>query len=192
MSSRIALMSDGVLQQCAAPEQIYDRPGNLFAASFIGSPKMNLVSARLGGDAGAPAIEWLGMRTPLAGEQAKALKRLGRGAELVVGIRPEDLRWADDAPASHNVQVAATVDVVEPLGPETFVVSRVGDHALTARFPPRSGIGPGAEVRLALHPAHLHLFDAHTEQNVLTGEGTHVQSRQSPVDDEAALASERS
>ena len=192
MSSRIALMNDGVLQQCAAPEQIYDRPSNLFAASFIGSPKMNLVPARLGGESGRSTIEWLGIRTPLGGEQAQALKRFESGAQLVVGIRPEDLRWAADAPASHNVPLTALVDVIEPLGSETFVVCRVGDQTMTARFPPRSGIGRGAEVGLVLHPAHLHLFDARTGRNVLTGEGNHMQSTQSPVDDEAALASERS
>jgi multiple sugar transport system ATP-binding protein len=192
MSSRIALMNNGVLQQCAAPEEIYDRPSNLFAASFIGSPKMNLVPAQLGGQGGAPAIDWLGLSTPLAGEHAAAVKALDRAAELIVGIRPEDLRWSEDAPASHHARIAAVVDVVEPLGSETFVTSHVGEQALTARFPPRSGIGPGAEVELTLHPAHLHLFDARTERNVLSAKNDQPNSTRSPVDNEAALASERS
>jgi multiple sugar transport system ATP-binding protein len=192
MGSRIALMNHGVLQQCATPEHIYDRPANLFSASFIGSPKMSLAPGRVSSDDGDPAIECLGVRTPVQGDHAEALKKLDRAAELIVGIRPEDLRWSEDAPASHPVRLNATVDVVEPLGSETFVVAHVADQSLTARFPPRSGVGPGAEVELALHPAHLHLFDAQTGRNALSMGSDQANSKQSTVDDEAALASERS
>ncbi len=191
MGNRIALMNQGVLQQCAAPEQIYDRPANLFAASFIGSPKMSMAPAHLSSEDGAPAIEWLGIRTQVSGDHAAVLKGFERETELAVGIRPEDLRWAEDAPASHTVRVTATVDVVEPLGPETLVVAHVGDQPLTARFPPRSGVGSGDTVELALHSAHLHLFDARTEQNLLSVEREQTQTSL-PVDNEAALASERS
>ena len=191
MGSRIALMNDGLLQQCAAPEEIYDRPANLFSASFIGSPTMSMAPGRLCTEDGVPAIEWLGTRTQVSGEHAAALKRLERESELTIGVRAEDLRWVDDAPASHAVRLSATVDVVEPLGSETLVVAHVADRPLTARFPPRSGVGSGDKVELALHPAHLHLFDARTEQNVLSV-GSDQAHTSTPTDNEAALASERS
>ncbi len=166
MGSRIALMNKGRLQQLDAPETLYERPANLFAASFIGSPKMNLSPGRLTAENGATALEWVGQRFPIAGEAAAAAGKAS-GRELVVGVRPEDLRWEQDAPDNCSIRLRARVEVIEPLGSETFVVARVGDEVLTSRFPPRSGVEAGGEVGLAVNPEHLHLFDAQTEQNLL-------------------------
>jgi multiple sugar transport system ATP-binding protein len=166
MGSKIALLHRGRLQQFEAPERLYARPANLFVASFIGSPKMNLLPGRIISDEGNPALESLGTQCPIRGELAQAVAKLS-SRELIVGVRPEDLRWAKDAPSSCSVNLRARVDVVEPLGSESFVVARVGDVVVTSRFPPRSEVRADTDVELAIDPAHLHLFDAKTEQNIL-------------------------
>ena len=167
MGDRIAVMSGGRLQQCDTPERLYERPANLFVAGFIGAPKMNLVAGRLASGEGGPLCEWLGQSVPLAGELAQAARPLG-SAEVTVGLRPEDLRWSQDAPPACTARLSALVDVVEPVGSETYVVARIGEHSLTARFPPRSGVGTGDRVELAFDPAHLHVFGGELGTSVLS------------------------
>jgi multiple sugar transport system ATP-binding protein len=168
MGDRIAIMSNGRLQQADTPEAIYVRPANLFVAGFIGSPKMNLVPAHVSSADGRVAVELLGQTVVLEGAVADAVARLDHG-EVVVGLRAEDLRLADDAPASYSTRLQGVVDVWEPLGSETYVVLKTGDRTLTARFPPRTAVASGDVVDVALTPAHLHVFDARTERNVLAG-----------------------
>jgi multiple sugar transport system ATP-binding protein len=169
MGDRIAVMSTGRMQQCDTPERLYERPANLFVAGFIGAPKMNLVAGRLGGADGAPTIDWLGQLVPLDGELASATLSLG-SAEVTVGLRPEDLRWSRDAPTACTARMDALVDVVEPVGSETYVVVRVRGDTLTARFPSRSGVQTGDKVELAFDPAHLHIFRGDNGTSVLAPE----------------------
>jgi multiple sugar transport system ATP-binding protein len=187
MGDRIAIMNLGRLQQVDTPERLYDRPANLFVAGFIGAPRMNLVPARLVSANGAPAAECLGTTIPLAGETAAGVARVDHG-ELVLGVRPEDLRWSEDAQATHAVRFAATVEVVEPLGSETFVVTRVGETSLVARFPPRSGVqSGGGSVELALNPAHLHVFDARTGVSVLHAEAPPAADTVTPLEEQVTI-----
>jgi multiple sugar transport system ATP-binding protein len=170
MGDRIAIMNHGRLQQIDAPERLFERPANLFVAGFIGSPKMNLLPAEVVSAERKPAVMWFGTAIPLAGALGAAVEKRSQ-ARLVVGIRPEDLRWAQDAPPSCSVRLQGVVEVVEPLGSETYVVARLGDEAFTARFPPRSGLVAGAPVEFAFDPTHLHVFDAETGENVLADSG---------------------
>jgi len=165
MGDRIAVMSRGRLQQVAPPETLYDEPANLFVAGFIGSPRMNLVPGRLGSGGGRPVVEALGERLPLPA--GVALAATPEGGEVVVGIRPEDVRWRPEASGVGLVALRALVDVVEPLGSEAYVTARVGETSLVSRFPPRTGIREGETVELAVDPARLHLFDARTQQTLL-------------------------
>ena len=125
MGDRIAVMNGGRLQQADTPEAIYVRPANLFVAGFIGSPKMNLVPARVSSANGRVAVDLLGQTVVLEGAVADAVTRVDHG-EVVVGLRAEDLRLADDAPASYSSRAQGVVDVWEPLGSETYVVLKVG------------------------------------------------------------------
>ncbi|MDX6565994.1 MAG: multiple sugar transport system ATP-binding protein, partial [Gaiellales bacterium] len=130
MGDRIAIMNAGRLQQADTPEAIYVRPANLFVAGFIGSPKMNLVRGRVSSQDGRVAAEFLGQTVVLAGALADAVAKVEHG-EIVVGLRAEDLRLVDDAPASYSTRLTGVVDVWEPLGSETYVVLKVGDSTLT-------------------------------------------------------------
>jgi multiple sugar transport system ATP-binding protein len=165
MGDRIAIMSGGRLQQADTPEAIYERPANLFVAGFIGSPTMNLIPGEVTSSDGRPALSFLQASAALEGELGAAVAGLSERA-LVVGIRPEDLRLASDAPATYSTRLQAVVDVVEPLGSETYVVLTIAGQTLTARFPPRVSVASGDAVEVALTPSHLHVFDAATGENV--------------------------
>src|SRR3954452_7722023 len=165
MGDRIVIMSEGRLQQVDTPEVIYERPANLFVAGFVGSPTMNLLKGEVTSSDGRPGLTFLQTTTALEGDLADAVARLP-AREIVVGIRPEDLRLASDAPASYSTRLQGIVDVVEPLGSETYVVLTIAGQTLTARFPPRVSVSSGDAVEVALTPGHLHVFDAQTQQNI--------------------------
>jgi multiple sugar transport system ATP-binding protein len=156
MGDRIAVMSHGVLQQVAAPEDLYDRPANTFVAGFLGSPGMNLLPGRIGrGVDGGFTVEVSGGYVPLP----PALRTAAAGAgEVVLGLRPESLRIDPAGP------LRADVTIVELLGAETHVICTTPDGSrLIVRQPPQAAKpAPGDQVRIAIDPdpAALHLFDA--------------------------------
>jgi multiple sugar transport system ATP-binding protein len=158
MGDRIAVMSEGRLQQLDTPEQIYDFPANVFVATFVGALRMNITDGRLTATDGETALSWLGQSVP-AGRWAT--HNTNSDGVVRVGIRPEDLRpvLTGEPEGPHLTGVA---DIVEPTGAESFVLVRVGDATLTCRFPPRSGVQRGDSVRMQFSEARLHLFDSET------------------------------
>jgi multiple sugar transport system ATP-binding protein len=163
MATRIAVMCKGHLSQVDTPQEIYDHPSDLFVACFVGLPKMNIVSGRLTTDEGDPVVEVLGVRVKMDPRRLRAGSPTSHN-EVVVGIRPEDVLPVSDGAAS----VAGRIELVEPLGSETLVTSRCVDRAtLVARFPARSALAIGEQIRLGLNTQNLHLFDKVTEKSLL-------------------------
>jgi multiple sugar transport system ATP-binding protein len=158
MGDRIAIMSDGRLQQVDTPEALYDNPATLFVATFIGSPKMNVVQGRLTTDCDdSVVVECLDVRLPVDGRRLLS----GTRADVLVGIRPEDIAWKAISDGS-GVCVVAEVDLVEPMGHEAYVRVLVGATPLVTRFPPRSGVRSHDRVELMLDGNRIHLFDPTT------------------------------
>ncbi len=161
MATRMAIISEGRLQQVGPPHEVYDRPRNLFVARFIGSPPMNTVPATVVADGGEPwadlgAAGRLPLPTGAGGHQATPLA----GTSVVVGVRPENLRRGDGT-------LAARVVAVEWLGHERHLICDLGDARITVREP-ADGPSPteGEAVRLAVEPAHVHLFDPATTEHL--------------------------
>src|SRR5512135_697212 len=94
MGTRIAVMKDGLLQQVDAPQTVYDRPGNIFVAGFIGSPSMNFFEMTVKGTPDAVEVEGEGFKLPIPADRAQGLKNF-IGKQVFMGIRPEDLYDAD-------------------------------------------------------------------------------------------------
>ncbi len=140
MADQIVVMNGGRIEQVGAPLDIYDAPANTFVASFIGSPAMNLLPARVEG--GVARVGETGM--PLG-------RPLPEGA-ITLGLRPEHLVLADQG-------LPATVQVVEPTGAETHLVAEVAGARVTAVLRDRVAIRPGDRVHLAPSGA-VHAFDA--------------------------------
>ncbi len=161
MGHRIAVLDRGVLQQVDVPQTVYEQPANLFVARFIGTPPMNTIEGRLTGGAEQVTFEVAGVSVPLPAGLAQAARRASL-SEVVLGVRPEDLR-VDPAGS-----ISAKVVLVESLGHERHVVARLDDaQTLIVRqpgdqTPPRDG----EVVALAPSPGAVHLFDAATEQRV--------------------------
>jgi len=160
MGHRIAILRDGMLQQVGAPQDVYERPANLFVAGFIGNPPMNTITGKVVNDDGL-AVALPGARAPLPEALAAAVGRQGV-EEVVVGVRPEHLRL--DAGGF----VPATVTVVESLGHERHIACRLDDGALVIVRQPSEHRAPGvgSTVRLATDAQHLHVFDAATGERV--------------------------
>jgi ABC-type sugar transport system ATPase subunit len=169
LGERIAVLSDGVLQQVGFPQDVYDRPANVFVAGFIGSPPMNLLKGRAaGGRVIAGDLELEDARVP--------------DGEVLVGIRPEALRPVGEEHPGPGLEVR--VDVVEPLGDEVLVhgsveakeaVAPAGTEAATLladaptergsvrlRLPPRERPTPGSRLHVAVAPEDVHVFDEDT------------------------------
>jgi multiple sugar transport system ATP-binding protein len=144
MADRIVVMNEGVVEQIGTPLELYDQPNNLFVATFIGSPGMNLIkgTAKAGGN-----VDAAGTSLQLAGTHT-----VQEGQPVVYGIRPEHLDLASDG-------FPAQVAVVEPTGHETQVFLRLGESEIVAVFNERHKFEPGQTVHLKPRPEHAHLFD---------------------------------
>ncbi len=163
LSSRIAVLNKGVLQQFDEPQKIYDHPANMFVAGFMGSPAMNFISGRIKGT-GTSQHVILAADTPHATSLKLArVTSAADGTKVVVGIRPEHFTQAQ-AKAQNIVQ--ATVTLVEPTGSETHVAAQFGAQDVTAKFFPYQAPRLGDAVRLAVDMERVCLFDAATEQAI--------------------------
>ncbi len=168
MGDRVAVLRDGQLQQVATPQDIYDRPANEFVAGFMGSPPMNLVPCRL--RPGHSRVEVLvadqSFEIPLGYADSHALPEAG--ADVVLGVRPEDVLIADATGA--NV-LKVRVERVEALGSEALVHLAWGEGgapvardarpgSFIAKVGPRVTFSPGDVVSVQVSPEHVHFFDA--------------------------------
>ena len=171
MADRVAVMKDGTLQQLDVPAGLYDDPVNLFVAGFIGSPAMNVVTARLSTADGRVFAAFgphrLAVPETVLARRPGAGSVIAAGGEVALGIRPEDIEDAEFvAGAGPDELIEVTVDLAEPLGAETiahFDVVAGGAAPATvpfsARLSPRTTVRAGRQVKLAVDVERLHLFD---------------------------------
>jgi multiple sugar transport system ATP-binding protein len=165
MGDRAAVLDRGRLQQVATPRELYSAPANLFVATFIGSPAMNLFDAVVVRRDDGPAVD-------LGGPMLGVSTDIGRnGTAVVAGLRPEafsDAALEPGVPGDRVVEVE--VDLVEERGPELIVhtfLDRDPDRVrLVARLSPRSRVRPGDVIKLAVDTDQLHLFDPETGESM--------------------------
>ena len=152
MGDRVAVLKDGVLQQCAPPRELFSRPVNVFVAGFIGSPAMNLLPATVSGSSASIGA----LRIDLSPAQQQALT----SDRMIVGVRPE--AWV----LSDHDGLAATVEMVEELGSDSFLycTTTLDDvpSSITVRREGLSGYRAGDVIALRPDPAAVHLFDTAT------------------------------
>jgi len=160
LASRIAIMRDGVVQQFAPPEEIYERPANIYVAGFIGSPSMNFLRGRLEPGAGGLGIR-LAESTWLPLPEAPRTAQTGR--EVTLGIRPETVTLAN---GDGHPCLEATIEVLEPTGADTMAVATVNGVPVTARLKPGEVREVGRPVRLAVDMSRASLFDPATELRI--------------------------
>lgn len=152
MADRIVVMHDGIIEQIGTPLELFDRPGNLFVAQFIGSPSMNVLSGTLRVASGRSWVEAHGHAWPVS-----ALTQAKEGQAVVYGVRPTDLTLS-----AAGVGIPATVIVVEPTGAETELLLEVGSVRLVLVTHGRTNVQPNDVVHLDISAGKSHLFDAAT------------------------------
>jgi multiple sugar transport system ATP-binding protein len=173
MGDRVAVLKDGLLQQVDSPLNLYDRPGNVFVAGFIGSPAMNIAEFKIEGDRAVAPYGSLALPAPV-------LTTARADGKITVGFRPEGLELAD--PNSENA-FPVDVDIVEELGSDAFVYgepaaegSVLHSDNLIARIDPHDAPRKGDQIWLRPNADKMHYFSAATGQriNEETGELTAV------------------
>ncbi|CAM3011186.1 sn-glycerol-3-phosphate ABC transporter ATP-binding protein UgpC [Paenibacillus sediminis] len=169
MGDRIVVMKDGVIQQAASPEELYNNPQNIFVAGFIGSPTMNFINGTLSEQNGTVRFKAQGIDVEVPQGKANILRdKRYVGKEVILGVRPEDLH---EEPvfleASPNTIFTANVDVTENLGHEMLLyLSGLGSDTVIARVDGRSTTREGQNAKLAIDMNKIHIFDKETELNV--------------------------
>jgi multiple sugar transport system ATP-binding protein len=156
MADRVAILSEGRLQQVGTPQEVYAAPANVFVAQFIGTPPMNTLAATFTSQ-GGPAVVADESRFPVPDGLAT---RLDEGRPVVVGARPEHLAVAPDGP------IVLRVRAVEWLGHECLVFGSVGDVPVTVRQVGMARDQAGGTLRLGVQPGNVHLFDPATAERL--------------------------
>ncbi len=167
MGHRIAVLRDGVLQQLGSPQDVYENPGNMFVAGFIGSPAMNFFDARITGSADDMWMESASFKVPIPPDKRPALvSKLNE--EIVFGLRPEDIHDPTFLPqtVSADAVVESDVDVMEPLGSEVYIYMLSGDESYIARVDPRTSAKLGDKYTLNFDMSRMQVFDRVTQEVV--------------------------
>jgi multiple sugar transport system ATP-binding protein len=172
LGHRIAILKDGVLQQVGTPEEVYFQPANVFVATFIGTPPMNLLEAQVvaNGDGAECQLQLLSTRLTLLPAQQQLLKaRIGQ--QVLLGVRPQHLHLASTAPpgALLSEPLHGWVDVVEPQGDRNDLHVLIEGQRLVAQLSSQVKVQEGEPLTLHLDLERLHLFDPVT--------GTRLQPR---------------
>ena len=171
LSTRIAVMNGGYVQQLGTPKEIYDDPANVFVATFMGSPSMNLISARLRRQGNAAAVEITDAEGgPVVLPLGTGLGLTGRddGDAVLLGIRPEAITDPDgaDKKAQHIQPLRNRIDVTEPAGSDTFVTTTLGGKDVIGRMRADAEARPGEVSELAFNMDKAVLFDPKTEDRI--------------------------
>jgi len=163
MGTRICVMRDGILQQVDTPQALYNTPGNIFVAGFIGSPAMNFFDATLVGTKDEMYVDGGTFKVQVPASRSGALIEY-LGKPIVFGIRPEDVHDPEYAPPSiTGAPVKSRVDVTELMGNEIFLYLLTGTKSFIARVDPRTSARVGQDVEVLFNMDNMHIFDRDTE-----------------------------
>ena len=158
LADRIAIMRGGLILQLGTPDEIYSRPANKYVAEFIGSPSMNFFEGHID-DSG---FATQGLHVPLQGYDFAGPRPQG---PAWLGIRPEHIA-SGEAASAHPVQKTCKAELIEPLGSDTLVRSRVGDRQIWLRMDGQIKPRPGDELPIGFDPAMASLFDKDSEERL--------------------------
>ncbi len=170
MGDQIVVVKDGKIQQIASPHAIYTAPANAFVGGFLGSPPMNFLNCRVVASNGTSSLECRDAEggvvfvAPLAGRLADAIGAGASDREVLLGVRPEDIRTQPPSDGSPSAPVDAVVEVVEFMGDEQFVNLRVAGSSLVARLEPDVEVKPDDRRTFYVNLAKARPFDPKTEK----------------------------
>ncbi len=159
LADRIAIMKGGNIMQLGSPDEIYNHPQNLYVADFIGSPSMNFLEGHLDGD----IFKVDDMAMPMTGYNFGAPQTAPRPA--IIGIRPEHI-ITGELVAKAPVQFEVDIDLVEPMGSDTLVYAKLGQHLFRVRMDGQARVAAGETLDIGIDPSRASLFDKSTEERL--------------------------
>ena len=159
MGHRIAVFDRGRILQVATPAELYRTPANKVVGTFIGSPRMNILPAKVNLDGDQVNVRCFGTTFSMKGCHF-ARDRLSDKIEL--GIRPDEIQWVKDAPSRCTEKIKGIVTSLETTGSDTFVQVDVEGTEVNSKFPSFAPVKRGEPVELVFDPADLHFFDEGT------------------------------
>ncbi len=171
LATRIAVLKDGELQQVGSPSEIYNTPANLFVADFMGSPAMNLLEGRVARANGAASIvfERTGAEPIVfAAPPSADASKLEDGSAVIFGIRPEAVSDLEslDRNAKAVAKFDANVEIVEPAGSDTFVVTKIAGKEVTSRMRADADVRVGRAHAFAFNLDKAVLFDPRSTRRI--------------------------
>ena len=169
MSDRIAVINEGHLQQYGSPDEIYNRPRNVFVAGFMGSPAMNLLSGEVVVSDSTPRFTAPGLDLALPARLAAAAQR-AQGRAVFLGIRPESIVVRGDGadtPPRGASWISALVYIQEPLGSDQFLTLDIGNARVKVRASPDLAVRATDRIEVAFDSEKLHLFDGETGTSLM-------------------------
>ena len=167
MGDLIVVMNEGLIQQVADPITLYDRPVNKFVASFIGTPPMNFFDGHiLAQNSSIAFLSEDGMQLQIAEQQTKKFRQLDK-QKVVLGIRPEHIGSAIAENSETVGRISAVVDVVEPMGAETYVYLKSETTSFVSRVDSHKKYMVGEKIELAVAMDRAHFFDVNTDKAIL-------------------------
>ena len=172
MGDRIVVLDGGYVQQADTPYHVYNFPANKFVAGFMGSPPMNFLTVTLKEDSdGKFYLNGQGVeqfKLPLIEEKVTDEIKAVAGKEVILGIRPEDVYDETNLKAKDfmDCMIKSEVDIVEPLGAELYVHTKVGSENMIGRIEPDVNIATGHTFNAFIDPTRLHIFDPESEKRI--------------------------
>jgi multiple sugar transport system ATP-binding protein len=168
LADRIAIMKGGVIQQLAPPQEVYNKPSNLFVAGFIGSPGMNFLNGKLTVKGDVLVVHVDGMQIPMHGYEHSGSKFVD-GMDVVLGVRPEHIFLGDSATSNASglrFQTTGKIEMIEPMGADTMVWSKLGKQSFTARVAADDPHRLGDNANFTIDVQKASLFDATSGERI--------------------------
>ncbi|MEL6313649.1 MAG: TOBE domain-containing protein, partial [Pseudomonadota bacterium] len=169
LSTRIAVMNGGYVQQLGTPQEIYDTPANIFVATFMGSPAMNVVPAKVEMENGRPVAR-VALHDSTSSTLPFSQDNMAEwdGKDILLGIRPETITDEDaaDRKSANIAQMTNRIVVTEPAGSDTFVTMTLGGKDVIARMRSDAEVHPGADFTFAVNMEKAVAFDPKTETRI--------------------------
>jgi multiple sugar transport system ATP-binding protein len=158
LADMIAIMSEGKLMQYGPPLEVYAKPNNSFVAGFVGNPPTNILNAKFSVDGSGGILKVDQASIHIDSSTAKAIgEKVGDGAEVLVGIRPEDVEVFTSKRSESDLEIV--VESMEPLGSSIVISSLVDDKIFRLVLPPERTVAPGDHLWLEWRSNKMHIFD---------------------------------
>ncbi|SFU51693.1 MULTISPECIES: ABC transporter ATP-binding protein [Butyrivibrio] len=167
LGTRIVVMKDGLIQQVDTPQNLYEKPANLFVAGFMGSPQMNFIDAEVVVSGDTASLRVADQLIELPPAKAKKVIEGGyAGKTVTFGIRPEDVDDSEVVVSTSKAVFESTINVYELLGAEVYLYFDLDQFPITARVDSRTTARPGDKVKFAFDVEKIHIFDKETEETI--------------------------